>query len=401
MAMLLEGVRVLDLTNVIAGPLCSLQLAMLGAEVIKVEVPGSGDLSRKLGTDLELGRRLMGTSFLAMNAGKKSLTLNLKHPRGKALFLDLVRGADVVFENFRPGTMQRLGLGYDDLKPVNPALVYCAVSGFGQDGPLSQRPSYDQIIQGFSGLMSVTGTAESAPLRAGYVVCDSMAAIVAAFAIAAALFKRARTGEGEMIDVSMLDASLSTMAAWAVSNVLNAGLTPRPVGNENPTSSPSGTFRTGDGQINIVCNEEKQFHRLCEAIGLPELLQDARFNLRPNRLAHRGVLRELLEAKLAERSSLEWEAILTEAGVPVGPILSLPEMLAHPHVAARELIRRFPDVPVVEREIGVTRPGFHLASGLPDVARPPPVLGEDTEAILGELGLSAAEIADLRKEGAI
>jgi crotonobetainyl-CoA:carnitine CoA-transferase CaiB-like acyl-CoA transferase len=401
MAKLLEGVRVLDLTNVIAGPLCSLHLAMLGAEVIKVEVPGSGDLARKLGADLELGARMMGTSFLAMNAGKKSLTLNLKHPRGKALFLELVQGADVVFENFRPGTMERLGLDYAALKAVKPSLVYCAVSGFGQEGPLSQRPSYDQIIQGFSGLMSVTGSAETAPLRAGYVVCDSMAAIVAAFAIAAALFKCAKTGEGEMIDVSMLDASLSTMAAWPISNILNAGLTPRPVGNENPTSSPSGTFRTGDGQINIVCNEEKQFHRLCEALGLAALLEDPRFSKRAQRIAHRVELRELIEAKLAEGPAQHWEAVLIEAGVPVGPILPLPEVLAHPHVAARELIRTFPQVPAVERDISVARPGFKLASGLPDVDRPPPVLGEDTEAILGELGLSAADVAELRAQGAI
>lgn len=401
MAKLLQGVRVLDLTNVIAGPLCSLQLAMLGAEVIKVEVPGSGDLARKLGADLALGQRLMGTSFLAMNAGKRSLTLNLKHPRGKALFLDLLRGADVVFENFRPGTMQRLGLGYDDLKAVKPDLIYCAVSGFGQEGPLAQRPSYDQIIQGFSGLMSVTGSAESAPLRAGYVVCDSMAAVVAAFAIAAALFRRERTGEGEMIDVAMLDASLSTMAAWPISNILNAGLTPRPVGNENPTSSPSGTFRTGDGQINIVCNEEKQFQRLCAAIGSPELAEDPRFSQRAERLAHRAALRALLETKLAARAATEWEAILTEAGVPVGPILPLPEMLAHPHVAARDLIRRFADVPAVGRDIAVARPGFRLGSGQPDVDRPPPTLGEDTDAILGDLGLSAEDVAELRREGAI
>ncbi len=400
MARLLEGVRVLDLSNIIAGPLASLQMAMLGAEVIKVEVPGSGDLARKLGADLELSRKLMGTSFLAMNAGKRSLTLNLKDARGKALFLRLVAKADIVFENFRPGAMQRLGLGYDELKAVNPRIIYCAVSGFGQEGPLSQRPSYDQIIQGFSGLMSVTGTAETAPTRAGYVVCDSMAAIVAAFAMSSALYRRSVTGEGECIDVAMLDATLSTMAAWPVSNFYNAGITPKPIGNENPTSSPSGTFRCGEGQINIVCNEEKQFDALCEATGIA-FRADPRFANRPQRLANRVALREVLEAKLAEASALEWEARFSAAGVPCGPILTLPEMLAHPHIEARNVVQHFPDAPGVDRDIAVTRPGFRLASGLPGVATPPPQLGQDTEAVLGELGLDAEDIAALREQGVV
>ncbi len=397
---LLAGVRVLDLTNIIAGPLASLQMAMLGAEVIKLEVPGSGDLARKLGADAGLSAKLMGTSYLAMNAGKKSLTLNLKHARGKALFLKLVAGADIVFENFRPGTMAKLGLDYAALKPVNPRIIYCAVSGFGQQGPLSQRPSYDQIIQGFSGLMSVTGTAETAPTRAGYVVCDSMAAMVAAFAMAAALYRRSVSGEGEMIDVAMLDATLSTMAAWPVGNFYNAGITPKPIGNENPTASPSGTFRCGEGAINIVCNEEKQFDALCLAVGM-QLREDARFSGRQQRLANRVALREVLEAKFSEASAAEWEARLSAAGVPVGPILTLPEMLAHPHVAARQVVQHFPDAPGAERDVAVTRPGFHLASGLPGVDRPPPTLGEDSDAVLAELGLAAEEIAALRAEGVV
>lgn len=400
MARLLEGVRVLDLTNIIAGPLASLQMAMLGAEVIKVEVPGSGDLARKLGADPELSGKLMGTSFLAMNAGKRSLTLNLKDPRGKAIFLRLVAKADIVFENFRPGTMDRLGLAYAALKAVNPRVIYCAVSGFGQDGPLSQRPSYDQIIQGFSGLMSVTGTAETAPTRAGYVVCDSMAAIVAAFAMSSALYRRSVTGEGECIDVAMLDATLSTMAAWPVSNFYNAGITPKPIGNENPTASPSGTFHCGEGAINIVCNEEKHFYLLCEAVGLA-LNEDPRFANRALRLANRVALRDALEARLSEKTAVEWEAILAAAGVPVGPILTLPQMLAHPHVAARNVVQHFPDAPGVARDVAVTRPGFRLASGMPGVATPPPQLGQDTNAVLGELGLDAADIAALREQGVI
>ena len=271
---LLDGVRVLDLTNVIAGPLASYQLASLGAEVIKVEVPGIGDLSRKMGADPELGKRQMGASFLAMNAGKKSITLNLKHARGKELFRKLAADADVVLENFRPGTMQRLGLGPDVLRAINRRLIYCAVSGFGQTGPLAQRASYDQIIQGFCGLMSLTGDADTAPMRAGLVVCDTTAAITAAFAIAAALFRRASTGEGEVIDVAMLDCALGSMTSWMLSNFLNAGHLPHPLGNHSHTSAPSGTFRTRDGVINLVNNEQKQFEATCDALELPELKAD-------------------------------------------------------------------------------------------------------------------------------
>ena len=239
--MLLAGTRVLDLTNVLAGPFCCYQLAQLGAEVIKVEVPGSGDLARQLGADPELNRRGMGASFLAQNAGKRSITLNLKSPKGREAFGRLVATSDVVVENFRPGVMDRLGLGYAALKAGKNDIIYCAISGFGQDGPLKFNPAYDQIIQGLCGVMSVTGDAQSAPLRVGYPVADTMGGITAAFAIAAALFRRERSGEGEFIDVSMLEASLVAMG-WAVSNWLIAGVRPEPMGNENMTASPSGTF---------------------------------------------------------------------------------------------------------------------------------------------------------------
>jgi len=212
MANLLEGIRVLDLTNVLAGPFCCYQLALLGAEVIKVEVPGKGDLARQLGADPDLNRKLMGSSFLAQNSGKKSITVNLKSPEGKEVFHKLVASTAVVVENFRPGVMARLGLGYEDLTKINPSLVYCALSGFGQDGPLRFNPAYDQIVQGLVGVMSVTGDEASAPLRVGYPVCDTIGGISAAYAIAAALLRRATAGEGQFIDVSMLE---STWSPWA------------------------------------------------------------------------------------------------------------------------------------------------------------------------------------------
>lgn len=401
MALPLTGVRILDLSNVIAGPLGTYQLAMLGAEVIKVERPKTGDLARKMGADPARDRKLMGTSFFATNAGKKSVTLDLKDARGRAVFRKLVEGADVVFENFRPGVMKRLGLGYDALKAIKPDLIYCAVSGFGQDGPLSHRPAYDQIIQGFSGLMNLTGTPESGPVRAGYVVCDAMGAMTAAFAVAAVLFRKKSTGEGAFIDVSMLDATLATMASWVVSNYLNADHRPVPMGNENHSASPSGTYATGDGLLNIVTNEQKQFFALCDVIGRPDLKTHPVWSDRDERIRLRDEMRAIVAPIIAERSSAEWEAAFTAAGVPVGRIYSVPDILEHPHVKARNLIKTFDDVPGAGSGAAVTRLGFRMAGDEPDVATPPPRLGQDNADILRSLGYSDAEIEDLRADGVI
>ena len=400
MAGLLAGLRVLDLTNVLAGPFCCYQLAQLGAEVIKVETPGSGDLARQLGADPELNRRGMGASFLAQNAGKRSITLNLKHIKAREAFTRLVKTSDVVVENFRPGVMDRLELGYERLKGIKPDLIYCAISGFGQDGPLRLNPAYDQIIQGLSGVMSVTGDAQSAPLRVGYPVADTMGGITAAYAISAALFRRERTGEGEFIDVSMLESTLVAMG-WVVSNWLIAGVRPQALGNENMTASPSGTFRTGEGLLNIAANQQQQFETLCKLIGRQELASDPRFAGSEDRKRHRFELNQEIELALAARSAAEWASLMNDSGVPAGEVLDVPSVLEHPQVVERGLLHTFKDVPNVDDDVSVVRSGFRLKSGDPRPASPPPALGADTASLLAELGYSESEVAELSRDKAI
>ncbi|WP_147109656.1 CaiB/BaiF CoA-transferase family protein [Tateyamaria sp. syn59] len=393
----LSGVRVLDLTNVLAGPFCCHQLAHMGADVIKVEAPGRGDLARQLGADPALNSKGMGVSFLAQNAGKKSVTVNFKHPEGKALFLRLVETADVVVENFRPGVMTRLGLGYEVLKGHKPDLIYCAISGFGQDGPWVDRPAYDQIVQGVSGVMSITGDTDSAPLRVGYPVADTVGGMTAAFAVASALNARPR---GAFIDCSMLESVLATMG-WVVSNHLIAGVEPGANGNENPTSAPSGTFRTGDGLINIAANKDEQWVLLTDFLGLAALRDRPDYRTREDRKRNRMALRSEIEDALADRSARDLAQALNAIGVPAGAVMSVPEVLAHPQVAERGLMTRYADVPGVGRDIEVVNTGVKLDGAPLTVATPPPQLGEHAGEVWRSLGLSVEDIAALADRGAI
>jgi len=396
----LAGVRVLDLTNVLAGPFCAYHLATLGADVIKIEEPRAGDLARALGADPELNRLGMGASFLAQNAGKRSLAVDLKHPDGVAALLNLIETVDVLVENFRPGVMRRLGLGYDVLSARRPKLVYAAISGFGSSGPLRDQPAYDQIVQGYAGVMSVTGDAASAPLRAGFPVSDTVGGLTAALAIAAALLGADRTGRGCEIDVSMLEATLITLG-WAVSNYLTAGIAPTPMGNDNMTASPSGTFRTGDGLLNVAANQQRQFEALCHVVGRPELAADPRFAERESRKRHRAELTAELEDALAARPAAVWERELVAAGVPAGLVLSVPEVLDHPHVRAREVTATFDDVPGLGRPLEVLRPGFTLDGRRPTPACRPPRHGEHGRELLREAGLDEAAIDDLLARGVV
>lgn len=374
----LRGIRVLDLTNVLAGPYCSYQLMLFGAEVVKVELPGSGDLARNLGPDAGLNRAGIGTSFLAQNAGKKSIELNLKDEGQRELFEDLVRGADVVLENYRAGVLDRLGFGWKRLRALNSGLVYCAISGFGQSGPMSQAPAYDQIIQGLSGMMSVTGTPETAPLRVGFPVSDTVGGLMAALAISAALVGRDRTGEGCFLDLSMLEASISAMG-WAVSNYVISGVAPVPMGRDNATAAPSGTFFAADGPLNIAANRQEQFVTLCTLVGRPDLITDSRFADREDRKANRADLDAELNQALGERPAVEWERLLSDAGVPAARILTVPQALESDQLTHRGFFTELPFPGQAERTLRASGNGV-LLDGEP--LRPgtrPPLLGEHNE----------------------
>lgn len=397
-ARLLEGVRVLDLTNVLAGPFATLHLALLGADVIKIENPKDGDLARKLGIVPALNEQLMGTSFLAQNANKRSMTLNTKTPEGKEIFRRLVGTADVLVENFRPDVMPRLGLGYPSLAAINPRLVYCAISGFGATGPDAFKPAYDQIIQGLSGVMAVNGDERLNPLRAGFPVCDTVGGLNAAFAILAALYHRERTGEGQFIDVAMLD-SIMPLMGWVAANLLIGRQPPVPMGNDNFTAAPSGTFRTKDGYINIAANKQEQWEALCDAVDAPDLKADPRFQKRDVRKKNRKELTPLLETRLAERPTAEWVERLNAKDIPSGAILGLEEALTQAQVRHRQTLK---DVPV--EGIG-TVPLFDLTARFEKtpgaITAPPPRLSAHTSEVLAEIGLSPEETCALRAKGVV
>jgi CoA:oxalate CoA-transferase len=396
MTKMLEGIRILDLSNFFSGPLCGYLLAQMGAEVIKVEEPSAGDPARRLGLAPELSKNLMGAAYLAANGGKKSVTINLKSDQGKAILKKLLATSSVLIENFRPGVMDRLGLGYDVLRQIRPDLIYCAISGFGQAGPLRASPAFDQIIQGMSGLMSITGSPELSPLRVGFPVSDSIAGIMGALAINGAIIRRTRDGCGEMLDVSMLDSLLSSMG-WAVSNYLIAGVSPEPMGNDNFTSSPSGTFRANDGTLNIASNTQEQYERLIEALDDPDIASDHRFQDRESRKVHRSEMNAAIERGLQKRGVDEWVELLSASGVPAGKVLSVPQAFEQPQIKHRELLQTFEHVVGTDGDLTIMRPGFRGSEGPFGVETPPPTLGADTAQVLQELGYSSAELDALKE----
>ena len=393
----LNGIRVLDLTNVLAGPYCCHQLVHLGAEVIKVEAPKTGDLARQLGADERLNKKLMGISFLAQNAGKKSITLNLKSPRGKKLFLQLTETSDVLVENFRPGVMKRLRLDFEELKKINPDLIYCAISGFGQSGTSSDQPAYDQIIQGASGLMSITGNQSSSPLRVGFPVADTVGGITAAFAISSALNANPR---GAFIDVSMLEALMSSMG-WAVSNYLNTGVEPLACGNENPTSAPSGTFKTSDGLLNIAANKDEHWIALTDHLDMAYLRDKPQYATREARKVNRKKLKKELEEKLKRQSAEKWAQELNCLGIPAGKVLTVAQALQSKEISETNFLTEYTDVPGVKENLKLVTTGIKLDGEHPIADYPPPGLGAQNKEIFKELGVGLDELSYLKKNGII
>lgn len=388
LAQALAGIRVVDFSHVLAGPIATHFLCMQGADVIKVE-SGKGDTMRNYGGEtFEDG---LGPSFVTVNTGKRSIVLDLKDPQQLDVAHRLVAWADVLVENFRPGVMDRLGLGYEACRKINPRLVFCAISGFGQSGPLRENPAIDQIIQSMSGLMELSGEPGSDPLRVGFPIVDTFTGLLASFAIASALLQRQATGKGQSIDVAMLDASLAMMMSVA-GPWLVAGVAPRKTGNVGYSKSPTAdTFPTAAGQLTLGVVRQEQFENLCRVLDRTDLLGDARFADRASRQRNGPALRQEVIRGLASRSAVEWEQRLNAAGVAAGAVRSLPEALALEHMNHRQLTQ--PAKLTGRPKAQVIKTGFHFAQGGAGVERPAPRLGEHTREVLEQLGCDEALIA--------
>ena len=386
----LAGITVLDLTRVLSGPYCTMLLADMGARVIKIEQPGRGDDTRAWGPPFVAGE---STYFLSINRNKESVTLDFKTGRGREVLDQLIDRADVLVENFRPGTLRRLGLDYESLRKSHPRLVYCSISGFGQNGPRASQPGYDAVMQAEGGLMSVTGDAGGPPFRMGVAIADLTAGLLATQGIALALFARERTGAGQYVDVALFDAVISLLSYQASAH-LNASFTPSRMGNRHPQIAPYDVFSASDGEFFLAVGNDEQFARLCAAAGLDPLAGDERFATNPSRVLHYPQLRDRLAVALRERTRAGWIEALTAAGVPCGAVREIPEVLADPQVTAREMLA------VVEHATaGAVRVlGVPLKlSGTPGSIRSgPPSLGQHTDRVLAELGWDAAHIAALR-----
>ncbi len=384
----------MDVTNVLSGPFCGYQLGLLGAEVIKVEAP-DGDLARQLGANAHWNNERMGVSFLAQNAGKRSIAINLKTDDGKQIFKDLLKSSHAVIENFRPGVMDRLGLGFEECRAIKDPIIYCAISGFGQEGPLKDNPAYDQIIQGMSGVMDITGDTTTPPYRVGYPIADTVGGLTAALAVAAALHQKM----SQYIDVSMLESVLTTMG-WAVANLLMNQVEPTRVGNENVTSAPSGAFETQDGLINIAANQDRQWDQLLKVLNTPTLKNNPLYQYRELRKTNRHQLKLDIEAILTTQPTAIWLDRLNSANIPAGPVLTVKEALALGQVNEREFTHTL-DQTHPAQQIDVVTNGFLLNQKRLKPASRVETLGESTASILEELGYDANRIQELKNGGSI
>ncbi len=391
----LDGIKVLDLTRVLAGPFCTMILGDMGAEVIKIEQPGKGDDTRSFGPPFDRGE---SAYFLSVNRNKKSVTLDLKSEEGREAIRRLVARSDVLVENFRPGTLGKLGLDHPSTARINPRLVYASISGFGQTGPWAEKPGYDLAIQGIGGVMGLTGDPAGPPFKVGVSQADIVAGLYAVQGILLALLARERTGRGQHVDVAMLDGQISLLA-YQAGIFFMTGKPPSRIGNRHPTISPYETFKASDRYINIAIGNDRLWKKFCEILGLGEICTHREYSTNPKRVENRDALFPVIQEVILERDSAHWLDLFEKNGIPAGPILSVKEALENPQAAARGMVLTMSH-PVLGtiRQTGIPA----RLSETPGAAEtPPPALGEHTEEVLASLGFSAAEMSAMRSRGAI
>lgn len=391
-----EGIKIIDITHVLAGPFAAYQMALLGADVIKVEHPTDYDQSRDTGGDRALNKQQMGTGFLTQASNKRAITLNLKHEKGREILKKLVREADVLVENYRAGAFPALGLGWKDLEPLNPRLIYCSMTAFGQEGPRGVQTAYDQLIQATSGMMAMTGTPEVNPIKTGAPVIDYATGTMCAFAISSALFQRERTGRGQYIDSAMLDVSLMLMGSH-ITSYLRSGHEPKPKGNRMDRAS-SQLYEAKDAPLMIAAGNRGQHERLFRAVGRPDIAAQSSHDERDELYDKQT---EELQKIIAQRTADEWEQYLQSSHVPAGRVRRLSESLEDPQLKARSVLHRHEKIEGIEGPVTVPLAAFKFAHGGPSIETPPPRLGQHTDEVLASLGYSRADIAALRAEGAI
>jgi crotonobetainyl-CoA:carnitine CoA-transferase CaiB-like acyl-CoA transferase len=392
----LDGITVLDLTRVLSGPYCTMLLADMGARVIKIERPGKGDDTRAWGPPFVQGE---SAYFLSINRNKESVTLDFKRREGRAVLDALIDRADVLVENFRPGTLDRCGLGWEALSARRPSLIYCSISGFGQCGPKRDRPGYDAVVQAEGGLMSVTGAADGPPFRLGVAIADLVAGLLGAQGIALALFARQRTGRGQLVDIGMLD-GVAALLSYQAAIYFATGTAPGRLGNRHPTIVPYETFAASDGDFVLAVGNDEQFRRFCDVAGVSELASDARFTTNPGRVSHYDSLRPLLATVLRTRARAVWIDELTAVGVPCGSVRNVHEVLTDPHLEARRMIEVVEHASAgIIRVLGVP---IKLSDTPGRVRTAPPLLGQHTDGVLrNDVGLSDADVARLRESRVI
>jgi crotonobetainyl-CoA:carnitine CoA-transferase CaiB-like acyl-CoA transferase len=391
----LVGMRVIDLAHVMAGPTCARMLADMGADVVKVEKADGGDDTRRM-----LPPDIKGepAAYMMMNRNKRGIVLDLKKPAGRAALKRLLKTADALIENYRHDTLDKLGLGYEDLKAINPGLIYCALSGFGRTGPYATQGGYDLIAQGMSGLMAITGEGPGRPpVKVGSPACDITAGIIGAMAVCAAYAHKLKTGEGQFVDTSLFEAGI-TLTYWQSAICLATGESPGPLGSRHPLNGPYQAFETSDGYINVGASNQKMYPMLCEVLGCPELGRDPRFVTGRDRMGHLDELIDLLNARFRQRTTAEWLERLEAAGIPSGPVLSIKDMLKHPQTRARDMVVAV-DHPIAGRVETIGVPAKFSATPT-EVSRPAPLFGQHTREVLSEAGFTATEIEALFAEGA-